>query len=91
MVAQFSSVGGPGACISAAFTQSGRFLLCIYIGDWCTLVAFLVLKCLCFCFLGYLVGKFSKFCGGMQDLERDKIFQHRLFRRLSNCDSARWL
>ena len=35
----------------------------ICIGDGSTLIPFLVLKCLCFCFLGYLVCKFSSFVG----------------------------
>lgn len=67
--------------------RNACFLLCIYIGHGSTLVAFLVLKCLCFDFIGYLV-KFQSFVG-MHDLERDKMFKRRLFRRLSNGDNAR--
>ena len=66
-------------CISAVFLQSGFFSLHLYTAeDGSTLVAFLVLNWLWFCFLGYLVG-FQNFVG-MHDLERDKIFQHRIFR-----------
>ena len=56
-----SVLGGSG---DMPFRKACFLLLCIYVGDESTLVAFLVLKCLCFCFLGYLVGEFAKFCGG---------------------------
>ena len=78
-----------------------------YIGDGSTLVEFLVLKCFCFCvflffvllsssvffFLFFFGGgdKFQVLCMRMHDLERNKIFQHRFFWRLSNGDNAEWL
>ena len=45
------------------------FTLHLYtVGDGSTVVAFLVLRYLCFCFFGYLVGEFS--FGKRQGLEK---------------------
>ena len=55
--------GVQGHSFLLPFRKAWFFLFCIYVGDESTLVAFLVLKCLCYCFLGYLVGEFAKFCG----------------------------
>ena len=66
VVSRHSVVSGPEHPFPLPFSKV-FFSLRIYIRRWVHSLSFPVLMCLCFCFRGYYVHKFSSF-GGMHDL-----------------------